>query len=352
MSEKPLVGEILPALIEGPKRRFEFKPRKGKLLEMNELTLLKIKNLAELMSAGNVSLEDRAQVLERGRSVARVSIIDSEEEYKRETTTVTGLPELLDRACNRLAGAMDIPVSRLLGEAPAGLNATGDSDIRWWYGTVDSERKSKAKPPLERIVRLRFLAQNGPTHGKVPERSGIYFPSLWRPSEKEAAEIRFQQAQTDQIYINTGVLMVSEVAKSRFGGEEYSVDTQLDADARGSMNEIQDVPEKEPLVELPNGTKQTTDVPVVKGENLGFGDAIHDQPRAIDGRVREGTAGPTKFAGHSAKQLHEKLKEIGGDKDHPDASEFAVEMRRRGLDADSLAKAAKQARPRDANRTR
>ena len=197
---------------------------------------LKLKNLVEAMAADGAGLTNRAQQLEDGRSIARVTIIDSQEEFKRESTTVTGLPELIDRFEGRLASAMDLPVDLMLGQAPAGLNATGDSTIRWWYGTVSSMQMQKVRPPLERILKLRFLAKNGCAKGKLPKVWSVYFPTLWRPSEVEQAAIRFQQAQTDQIYLQNQVVTVKEIAKSRFGGEEYSTDTQLDMALREELS--------------------------------------------------------------------------------------------------------------------
>ncbi len=249
------------------------------------VSTLKLKRLDELLAAGGAELTVRAQMLEDARSIARVTIIDADEEFKRESTTVTGLPDLIDRFEGRLASAMDLPVDLMLGQAPAGLNATGDSTIRWWYGTVAAHQRMKAQPPLERIVKLRLLAKNGPSKGKLPKNWAITFPSLWRPSEVEAADIRLKQAQADQIYLVNQVVTPQEVARSRFGGEEYSTDTQIDMSLRddlaGPHHEasklgLGDEPSNEGRVVAPTApvAEATSALPKGPGRNEGFPDLL------------------------------------------------------------------------------
>lgn len=251
---------------------------------------LKLKGLAELLSAGGAELQTRAQALEDGRSTARVTIVDSEEDFKRESTTVTGLPDLLDRMMSRLSACGDIPVSLLMGEAPAGLNATGDSDIRWWYGSVAAKQRNEALPPLERIMRLRFLAKNSVTKGKLPAKWSIHFPTLWRPSELELSTIRKNQSDADIAYINALVLTPEEVAQSRFGGEEYSTDTHLDSDLRAQMSTPDEETSAPPEPPSPDGAPpqgSATPLPKAAGGNEGF----PDLNRAITTSTRPGGKG-------------------------------------------------------------
>jgi phage-related protein (TIGR01555 family) len=104
-----------------------------------------------------------------------VKIIDTGEEYKRESVSVAGLPELLERLMLRLAAAGGMPVSLLMGQAPSGLNATGDSDIRWFYDHVAAMQKKSLKSALVQIYTVIMSAKDGPTKGKVPENWDIAF---------------------------------------------------------------------------------------------------------------------------------------------------------------------------------
>lgn len=187
--------------------------------------IYKMHGLAELMASegGEATVKARLQVMEFTRSVLRAMFIDSQDSFERQTTNVSGLPDLMDRLCNRLAAATGIPVTILMGQAPAGLNATGDADLRNYYDRIRNMQTRNIAKKLERVASLIFAGMGG-----EPDHWSVAFNPLWQPTDKELAEIRNLQAQTDAIYISNGVLGANEVAISRFGGDKYSTDTVID----------------------------------------------------------------------------------------------------------------------------
>ena len=61
-----------------------------------------------------------------------------------EVGSLTGVTEVMDRMINMVAAVSGIPVTVLMGQAPAGLNATtSESDIRSWY---DGSGASASRP--------------------------------------------------------------------------------------------------------------------------------------------------------------------------------------------------------------
>ena len=99
--------------------------------------------------------------------------------------TFAGLQEVYDSMCLDLAGASRIPVTKLFGRSPAGMNATGESDMRNYYDYIDTLRESKLRPILEKIVPVIAMS----TWGEIPNDLEIHFPTLWTPTAKEVAEI-------------------------------------------------------------------------------------------------------------------------------------------------------------------
>lgn len=199
--------------------------------------VLKLDGLAKLLASQKPKENDltqRARAISLGRSIANTTIIDLKEEYKRETVSVGGLAELLQQQMLRLAATAEMPVSLLMGQAPAGLNATGDSDIRWFYDQISSRQEKTLKRPLKQLLRLIML-----TTGGAPKKWSIKFRAPWQLTEAEAATVRFTQAQTDQIYIQNQVVTPQEIAKSRFS-DEYSTETTIDLDLREEMDDPED----------------------------------------------------------------------------------------------------------------
>lgn len=209
----------------------------GVLVQDFAQAVFKMAGLAELMTQGedgDATVIARATAVDMARSVARALIIDKDEEFERKATPVTGLPDLIDRLTNRLAAASRIPVTVLTGQAPAGLNATGASDIRNWYDQIAGERESDLRPRHNRLLRVLMLAKDSPTKGLEPRRWSVRYPSLWQMTEAEEAELRSKVATADKTYIDAAVLTPEEVAASRFGGDKWTMETQLDMKARAA----------------------------------------------------------------------------------------------------------------------
>jgi uncharacterized protein len=210
--------------------------------------VLEIEDLANIASENEkTALMGKLRLFDMFRSSLRSVVIDAKDKFHREQTPVTGLPELLDRFATRMAAAAEMPVTKLMGISPAGLNATGESDQANWDDRVDAYRAKHVLPRLKQIIRLVMLAIDGPTNGQEPENWSVDGCSLRQPTEKETADAHLAQAQVDKIYIEAGVLSPEEVAISRFGGDTYSFHTIVDFEARARL---------EPPAEGPPKTEQ------------------------------------------------------------------------------------------------
>ncbi len=239
----------------------------------------KIEGLNELMVAGDDEVvQKRMMASSMLRSMVHDIVVDAggegknAEEYTRHSTQLTGLPEIMQQLALKLAAAARMPVSLLLGQAPAGLNATGDSDIRWYYDRIKSKQKEELLPVLKRYMKMVFAAKDGPTNGVEPESFEIIFNNLWQLSSDQEAARRLQIAQADIAYITAGVVTPKEVADSRFGDETYQGDSiHLDEEARDAEE-----PTNEDHLKAQMGTVNTA-----QGKNPD-GSEMEPEPTAVD----------------------------------------------------------------------
>jgi phage-related protein (TIGR01555 family) len=181
----------------------------------------KWKGLADLLLRGQEPIiEARMRLLDKIRSTVRGIAVDADEEdFIRSQINVTGMDGLLDKYAIRVSSSAKMPVTVLMGTSPAGMNATGESDLRNWGSQVDVEKRDHFTPGLERCVRVLFRASNGPTGGVEPDTWSVKFPPLFAPTPREEAEIRSINAQTDQVYVDMQVLTPAQIAKARFTGD-------------------------------------------------------------------------------------------------------------------------------------
>jgi phage-related protein (TIGR01555 family) len=174
--------------------------------------VLKISGLVDLIAMnGQEALRTRISMMDLARSVCRAILVDAEaESFERIATSFAGLPEMMDRMMMREAAAAEMPVTLLFGRAPAGLNATGDADIRGWYDTVADAQADELKPNIERLLRIMMSAKNAPTRGKVPDRWSIKFQPLWQPTDLELATVLKMKADTHVALVTAAIEMEAE----------------------------------------------------------------------------------------------------------------------------------------------
>src|SRR4051812_15269726 len=222
--------------------------------------VLKIANLVDLVATGGTeTLRSRIQLMDLARSVCRSILIDAEKEsFERVSTSFAGLPEVMDKLMMRMSASAEQPVTLLYGRSPAGLNATGESDIRGWCDTVAEGQTDELKPRVERLVRLVFLAKDGPTSGREPDNWCIEFNPLWQPTDKEKADTQKVIADTF-VALVTGNVMTDAEAGLGLASEFPTIDvdsrTELaEADKEEGVRPREvNAPEPEPLDDEPGG---------------------------------------------------------------------------------------------------
>lgn len=210
--------------------------------------ILTMPGLSEVLAQGcdgDSSVMKRLDYANLAKGVCGMMVLDGQEKYEKLSTNVSGISELLDRFMLSVSSVTGIPITLLFGRAPAGLNATGDADIRNFYDMIKQLQESKLKPILEKLVYYIMISKDGPFRGVEPENWGIQFAPLWQNTEEQEANLRRTVAETDAIYIDRGVVDPAEVAVSRFGGDRWSMNTIIDLEARQGGYNAQEIEELE-----------------------------------------------------------------------------------------------------------
>lgn len=130
-------------------------------------------------------------------------LIDADnEEYIERQLNFTNYDDLMMAFLVIVSGAADIPATRMLGQAPKGLNATGESDLRNYYNSIESAQQAILGPALEKID--SFLIPHA--LGSRPDEIWYDFRPLWTPTEKEQADIHKTKAEAVKIHQSLGTI--------------------------------------------------------------------------------------------------------------------------------------------------
>lgn len=216
--------------------------------------ILKMPNLANLLAKknGEQAVRERIQAAFRQLSIFGITAVQNDEEFKKISTPIAGLPNMIDIMIKIAAAASQIPQTRLFGEQLGSLSGA-DASIRVYHDRARLFQRKRLLPAINWVVGLVLAS------AEAPARAGgctwsVKFRSLWQQTQAEEMETRYKQAQIDEIYIRNGVLDPDEVAKSRFGqGDEFNHNTILDEELRadppddgGKDDDSQTIPDDVP----------------------------------------------------------------------------------------------------------
>jgi phage-related protein (TIGR01555 family) len=167
---------------------------------------------------GTETLIKRFEVAALMKSFNHMLLLDAEDDYSQKTNSFTGIPEVMRQFMDRLAGACDIPATRLFGISPSGMNATGSSDMRNYYDMLKAKQEQRLRPVLEYLYDIMSMS----VLGELIDDLVIEFNPLQQQDPKELAQTELFRAQRDQIYCGAlGVASEAQVADRLRANDTY-----------------------------------------------------------------------------------------------------------------------------------
>lgn len=138
-------------------------------------------------------------------------LMDKDEEWDRIESQLGGLSDLVKVYLLIASGACDIPATRMLGQSPQGMSATGESDIRNYYDMVRSGQNNDLSPTIEVLdeVLLRSI------FGDKPEGIFYNWNSLWQMTDEQRADLSAKKGATFKIDVDSGLFPDSVLREAR-----------------------------------------------------------------------------------------------------------------------------------------
>jgi phage-related protein (TIGR01555 family) len=185
-------------------------------------------DMSTVLSGGAVSnLYNRAQLFTQARDNRGMMLLDKEaEDLAILNVPLSGLSELQAQAQEHMAGPTHIPLVKLFGITPTGLNASSEGEIQVFYDHIHAEQERVLRQPVQTM--LEVLQLN--LWGEIDPGISFDFVPLREMTEKERAEIRRSDAELAAVLIDKGVISPDE-ERQRLRDDPDSGYNSLDGDA-------------------------------------------------------------------------------------------------------------------------
>jgi len=168
----------------------------AQLVYKSAIRTYKVKGMRDLIAAGadaGAMLAAYTELMRKFQGIEGVTLLDAEDDMVIHHTHVqAGISDALMQFGQQISGITQIPLVRLFGQSPAGLNSTGESDLRTYYDNVKNMQNQELREPLLKVYRCLAISLGFKVDGKF----NIDFRPLWQMDDTERADYVQKVSQT------------------------------------------------------------------------------------------------------------------------------------------------------------
>lgn len=243
LSELQWGASVIEPIMDDLKKRDNVSWNIAQLTFMANLRVLKMEDLGQLLASTDAisqqELYNTIQAQNILMSNMGLQIMDSKDSMETHQYTFGGLADVYQQFLMDIAGAAEMPVTKLFGRSPAGLNATGQSDLQNYYDMIAEKQESYLRPILNKVLPPFIIS----TLGSMPDDFDFDFDPVAEPSDKERAELA--KTGTDNVVaaFNAGLISQRMALKElKQQSERTGVWTNITDDDIAKASETVEVP--------------------------------------------------------------------------------------------------------------
>lgn len=263
---------------------------------MANIRVMKMDGMEQLMAYGGGKQQEALYNTLEGLNMMLnnngIQILGKDDSYESHQYTFSGLGEVYDRFMMDVSGACGIPVTKLFGRSPAGMNSTGDADMDNYYDTIEQSQESQLRPVLDKLLPIVCMS----ALGAVPDDLDYIFNPVRRPSNDEKQSLGSQQTAAVVQAYTAGLVSEKTALRELQGSSKLTgmwtniTDKQIEA--------ASDQPEAAGEMDIPGMSSMET-------QDSDFEES--KRPRSDDGKFTGGGSG----GGNSISFKQESLDLLG-----------------------------------------
>ena len=161
----------------------------AQLVHKAHLRTYSVDGLRDIIGAGGPAYEGLLKQIDMIRlfqSIEGMTLMDMKDKFEAHSYSFSGLSDVMLQFGQQLSGALQIPLVRLFGQSPAGLNSTGDADIRTYYDMIQSQQESRLRRGVGMVLDLLCRSELG---SEPPKGFNFTFTPLWQMTPVEKATV-------------------------------------------------------------------------------------------------------------------------------------------------------------------
>lgn len=198
-------------VFEELKKRDNTSANIASLIFLANIRVLKMNDLGQLLGASTQKAQENLykvlQAQNQLMSNMGIYVMDKDDDFGSEQYSFGGLNDIYESFMLDIAGACEMPVTKLFGREPAGFNSTGESDLTQYYDTLEEKQETYLQPIIDKLLPIIFMS----TLGAIPEDLDWEFNPCMNVNSKDFADLAQSMASPIFEAFNAG-LITKEIA--------------------------------------------------------------------------------------------------------------------------------------------
>lgn len=198
-------------VFEELKKRDNTSANIASLIFLANIRVLKMNDLGQLLGASTQKAQENLykvlQAQNQLMSNMGIYVMDKDDDFGSEQYSFGGLNDIYESFMLDIAGACEMPVTKLFGREPVGFNSTGESDLTQYYDTLEEKQETYLQPIIDKLLPIIFMS----TLGAIPEDLDWEFNPCMNVNSKDLADLAQSMASPIFEAFNAG-LITKEIA--------------------------------------------------------------------------------------------------------------------------------------------
>jgi phage-related protein (TIGR01555 family) len=148
-----------------------------------------VEGLRDIIAMGGPAMQGltaQIQMIRRFQSNEGITLMDAKDKFETHSYAFSGLPDIIDKFEDQIAGALAIPKVRLFGKSPGGLGSNGDSELRFYFDAIRQQQVRTLGAGVNTLYRIAYMSTFG---AEPPPDFTLDFVHLWQMDETEQANV-------------------------------------------------------------------------------------------------------------------------------------------------------------------
>lgn len=216
----------------------------AQLIFQANITTLKMGDFGEALALGTdaqkKNIMSAIEQENRFRTSFGLQLLSAGDQMENLSYSFSGLSDIYECFMMDMAGAAEIPATKLYGRSPQGFNANGESDLKNYAEMISGIQERMLRPALEKLLPVEAIS----CWGFCPDDMDITFDSIIAPSPAERADLIDKISQSVISAFSAHMISRKEaIEELKARGADLGIWAKLECDYIDEPETVQQEPE-------------------------------------------------------------------------------------------------------------